>query len=78
MKAQNSCWGDPDLYEKQILEVMVALGPEQSQSWSGFETEMLVRDILEFSLMQLEMAEMGGCLTPTNHREKHVARFVFG
>ena len=28
LNKQNSCWGDPNLYEKQIREVLVALGPD--------------------------------------------------
>jgi len=78
LKAQNSFWGEPALFEKQIREVIVGLGPDQSKFKSGFDTEMLVRDVLEFSLMQLEMAEMDGRPTQTIHREEHVARYVFG
>jgi hypothetical protein len=54
----NKAFGDPSLYEEQISIILANLG----KGWSGEETERVVRDVVEASLLLMEMVGMGAVL----------------
>lgn len=82
LKQENEYWADPTLYETQIEKILDHFGSKQSKSWSGQDTENLVRDVIECSLTLMEMAEMEQEEQAEQHtsemKQELISKYLFG